>query len=1048
MRNFFFVLMLVIAGTITAQVTHTIDFEPAGTGADWSWSMVENADNPPLEFIANPVSGGINTTPSVAKFTVRQYGQPWALCFTDGDGAFVFDQSNKLVKIMIYKSKISNVGMKFEGMSGGVEIQVANTLINQWEEITFDFSGSVGNSYSRIVIIPDFDFNPRPGDNVIYFDNIQVPDGFIAPPLAEPTTVPPVPGHAPENVLSIYTEVYPNLAGTNFNPNWGQSTTVTVDFLAAGNNTLKYANLNYQGTQFSNQNVSGYEYIHLDFWTPNSTSLKFYLISPGAETSYTLPITQETWVSVDIPLSHFVPPVNLSDVFQFKVDGNGTVYFDNWYFWKNPSTSTTVTFKVDMSQYGNSFGNVYVSGSFNGWSGDANQLLDPEMDDIYETTLELADGSYEYKFTLDNWSVQEQFQGGEPCTVTNGGYTNRALEVTGSMVLPAVCWNSCETCTFIPPDVTFNVDMNQYLNAFGNVYVSGTMNGWCGNCNLMTDPDLDGIYSITLPLAEGAYEYKFTIDNWAVQENFVGGEPCTVTNWGFTNRFLQVTESVVLPEVCWNSCDPCGEPPAIYDVTFKVDMNQYQGGYSIVTLNGTFNGWCGSCNILTDDDMDGVFEITLPLLEGSYQYKFTLNGWDIWEEFAGGEPCTVTLGGFTNRSLEVVDNTVLPAVCWNSCDECPTYPAGWNGISSNVNPVAKISMEELFAPILDDMIILLGKNGLFWPGQNINTIGNWDTYQGYKVKFSAGVDFQFEGTPLENRTVALSAGTSLLPVLSEEPASLEDVILPLGNNINFMFDISTGEVYWPAGGIVPGVNGALTTMYPGFAYLINVKNATIVDFGLVPPKSAPAKRFNHANPFVPSWNAVNKTGEQHIISVSGMAVLPNDIVGVFDNQGLCCGISANNEGAVMPLVIYGDDITTAAKDGLIQGEMMTFRIFRDGKETEVVPVFNQSFADRNGLFAKDGLSVISEFKEGTTGINYGETIAFTIFPNPNNGRFTINTDVSDACTFSVTNMHGQLVYSSKISGSLQLDLSNQPKGVYMVRISNSVTTAIKKVVVE
>ena len=57
-----------------AQVTHTIDFETGGVGADWNWTMAENGDNPPLEFIANPVSGGINTTATVAKFTARVDG--------------------------------------------------------------------------------------------------------------------------------------------------------------------------------------------------------------------------------------------------------------------------------------------------------------------------------------------------------------------------------------------------------------------------------------------------------------------------------------------------------------------------------------------------------------------------------------------------------------------------------------------------------------------------------------------------------------------------------------------------------------------------------------------------------------------------------------------------------------------------------------------------------------------------------------------------------------------------------------------------------------
>lgn len=328
-------VIMLLSSFVFAQSTHTIDFEPGGVGAGWNWVVTENADNPPLEFVANPAGGGINSSATVAKFTARAAGNPWALCFTDDDGEFTFDAANSTVKIMVYKPVQSPVHVKFEGMSGAVELADSNTVINQWQELTYDFSGSIGNTYSRIVIIPDF--AARSQDNVVYFDNIQVPDGVVTGPLPEPTVPAPTPTHPAGDVLSIYSDAYNNLPNVNYNPNWGQSTIVTVNYpIVPGDSVLKYENLNYQGTEFPNQDVSGYDYLHVDFWTPNSTSLDFYLISPGPnEAPYTLPISTQQWVSVDIPLSHYSPPVDLSDVFQFKVVGNGTVYFDNWYFFKS-----------------------------------------------------------------------------------------------------------------------------------------------------------------------------------------------------------------------------------------------------------------------------------------------------------------------------------------------------------------------------------------------------------------------------------------------------------------------------------------------------------------------------------------------------------------------------------------------------------------------------------------------------------------------------------------------------------------------------------------
>ena len=324
----------------SAYPTHTVDFEDARVGEDWTWIAAEQA--PGFTIISNPVSGGLNTSAAVVEFVAHTTDNNWALCHTTGDGEFTFDSQNSEVKIMVYKPTVSNVGVKFEGASGGHEINIPNTLMNEWEELTFDFSGQIGNSYNKIVIIPDniawvnngFD---RPVDVTLYFDNVQVPDGFIAPPPPEPTTGAPAPMHDSGNVLSIYSDVYTDLVGTDFNPNWGQSTVQTFD-IVDGDNVIKYESLNYQGTAFTNSDVSGYEYLHVDFWTPDAASLDFYLISTGNEINYSLSITAETWVSVDIPLSEFVPPVDLTDVFQFKVVGNGSVWFDNWYFWVDSVT--------------------------------------------------------------------------------------------------------------------------------------------------------------------------------------------------------------------------------------------------------------------------------------------------------------------------------------------------------------------------------------------------------------------------------------------------------------------------------------------------------------------------------------------------------------------------------------------------------------------------------------------------------------------------------------------------------------------------------------
>jgi hypothetical protein len=99
-------------------------------------------------------------------------------------------------------------------------------------------------------------------------------------------------------------------------------------------------------------------------------------------------------------------------------------------------------------------------------------------------------------------------------------------------------------------------------------------------------------------------------------------------------------------------------------------MSQYSGGFGTVNLNGSFNGWCGACTEMTDGDGDGIYEVTLTLAAGTVEYKFTLDGWTVQEEFVEGTACTSTIDGYTNRTLTFAEDTVLDAVCWNECDAC------------------------------------------------------------------------------------------------------------------------------------------------------------------------------------------------------------------------------------------------------------------------------------------------------------------------------------------------------------------------------------------
>jgi CxxC motif-containing protein (DUF1111 family)/predicted lipoprotein with Yx(FWY)xxD motif len=144
----------------------------------------------------------------------------------------------------------------------------------------------------------------------------------------------PTPDESASDVLSIFSDAYTDISGVNFDPNWGQATSVTV-----ANGEINYQSLNYQGTTFGGpKDVSGYGYFHIDIHPQQSGSLQLYLINSAAvsgvvvETYFDLNLTANQWNSFDIPLSSYSSVVDLTKVDEIKIVGSGSMSLDNLYF--------------------------------------------------------------------------------------------------------------------------------------------------------------------------------------------------------------------------------------------------------------------------------------------------------------------------------------------------------------------------------------------------------------------------------------------------------------------------------------------------------------------------------------------------------------------------------------------------------------------------------------------------------------------------------------------------------------------------------------------
>ncbi len=218
-------------------------------------------------------------------------------------------------------------------------------------------------------------------------------------------------------------------------------------------------------------------------------------------------------------------------------------------------------------------------------------------------------------------------------------------------------------------NVKFTVDMNNYSQDFDKVYLSGTFNNWAGDANVLSDDDADGIWTGSLDLPTGLYEYKVTLDNWKAQENFLGTEECTISDPSgqFTNRKLIVSANTEIPKFCFNSCYACGDE---IKLTFKLGKGNVTPSPEGFWLAGGGNFEVpGGRYKMTDKDNDGIYELVVPRKKGFSSFYTFANGpcGDYsCKEILEGLPCG-NPNNFNDRFLAATQTNTEIATCFGLC---------------------------------------------------------------------------------------------------------------------------------------------------------------------------------------------------------------------------------------------------------------------------------------------------------------------------------------------------------------------------------------------
>jgi hypothetical protein len=282
------------------------------------------------------------------------------------------DDSNNTMSFRIKPINDTGSGnhlLKFEGGTGGpTTTELAfNTTGTAWQNISLDFGAGLGN-YSKIVIFTDA------GSNSV--DTYLIDDlagGTNIQPPAVPSAAAPNPTTADADVTyNLYSDTGGYTNNMPYDYSFGTlAGDIDLDPTATVNKALKFdfSVAGWGSGQNSSTDVSEAAFISFDYWTPNATDFKLFIISDGSpvnEATYNIgpdPTDQETitlnnWTHVEVPISHFTAQsFDVTKFLQYKFDVTsvrpGIVYIDNLFFSKVSTLSTKDVSFANVSVYPN-----------------------------------------------------------------------------------------------------------------------------------------------------------------------------------------------------------------------------------------------------------------------------------------------------------------------------------------------------------------------------------------------------------------------------------------------------------------------------------------------------------------------------------------------------------------------------------------------------------------------------------------------------------------------------------------------------------------------
>lgn len=373
-----------------------------------------------------------------------------------------------------------------------------------------------------------------------------------------------------------------------------------------------------------------------------------------------------------------------------------------------------VTFQCDMSikqremVFDPAADKVVVRGSFNGWGGDAEELMDADADTIYTGTFDIGtEDTVKYKHVI-------VYADGSAKWEDNIG--DRIIANTGTQTLPVVFFDDDDEYT-APADVMVTFQCNMSIKMREEVFapaedlivVRGNFNDWGGNNEELLDADADSIYAGTFNIGtEPTIYYKYVIHK-ADGTDMWEGDP----NREFANPMADAT----LDPVYFDRDEEFSGVTREGAILFTVDMEVWENAgffdrnLDSLMIRGGFNGWAAG-DYLERFPGTAMFERVMPhkgIVGDNVYYKYYIKYADTtkWEEEDWGYEVPYTQGG-GNRYIEFegLPNQEAPISYMNDIPHGGVVPEGQTiTLTFNIDMNPALSLATPFNPATDTVKI-------------------------------------------------------------------------------------------------------------------------------------------------------------------------------------------------------------------------------------------------------------------------------------------------------------------------------------------------------